>query len=68
MVEKYKLHNVRLDDEVWAAVKALNCSLNQYLRNALINNDPITAPDNGEMIATPAAHELVVELDGDGNR
>ena len=37
MAEKHKLHNVRLDDEVWAAVKAMDCSLNQYLRLALLD-------------------------------
>lgn len=36
MPEKHKLHNVRLDDEVWAAVKAMGCSLNQYLRASLL--------------------------------
>lgn len=42
MSERYKLHNVRLDDEVWAAVKAMECSLNQYLRTALLDH-PLTA-------------------------
>jgi hypothetical protein len=50
MPEKHKLHNVRLDDEVWAAVKAMDCSLNQYLRASLIDGGP-----NGGIIADPPA-------------
>lgn len=45
MTEKHKLHNVRLDDEVWAAIKQMDCSLNQYLRQALL--------EDGEILAKP---------------
>jgi hypothetical protein len=41
MVERHKLHSVRLDDEVWTAVKAMDCSLNQYLRTALLGGDAL---------------------------
>ena len=34
--DKWKIRTVRLDDQVWAAVKAMDCSLNQYLRSALL--------------------------------
>lgn len=54
MSEKHKLHNVRLDDEVWAAVKAMKCSLNQYLRTALLDH-PLTA-DSMIKLATPARY------------
>jgi len=40
-VEKYPIHSVRLDDEVWKAVKAHAKSLNQILRDALgLNGEP----------------------------
>lgn len=36
MTRKSVLRSVRLDDDVWEAVKAMPVSLNQYLRGALI--------------------------------
>lgn len=33
---KSVLRSVRLDDDVWAAIKGMDCSLNQYLRSALL--------------------------------
>ena len=33
------LRSVRLDDDVWEAVKGMECSLNQYLRIALLGDD-----------------------------
>lgn len=39
--EKYPLHSVRLDDQVWQAVKMHTKSLNQILRDALgLNGEP----------------------------
>ncbi len=34
-----KLHSVRLDDDVWAAIKGMDCSLNVYLRGALLSEE-----------------------------
>ena len=35
-IEKSVLGSVRLDSDVWGAVRAMECSLNQYLRGALL--------------------------------
>lgn len=40
MAEKYKIRTVRLDDDVWAKVKAMDCSLNVYLRRVLLAASP----------------------------
>lgn len=37
VLRKAVLRTVRLDDDVWNAVKAMDCSLNQYLRSALLD-------------------------------
>jgi hypothetical protein len=39
-VERYKIRAVRLEDDVWAKVKAMDCSLNQYLKEALLGYSP----------------------------
>ena len=38
-VEKSVLGSVRLDSDVWAAVRGMDCSLNQFLRRALLSGD-----------------------------
>jgi hypothetical protein len=48
MNRKAVLRSVRLDDDVWAAVKAMDESLNQFLRDVLINGIGIT--DDAEKI------------------
>jgi hypothetical protein len=35
-IEKSVLGSVRLDSDVWEAVRGMECSLNQYLRSALL--------------------------------
>lgn len=42
MTRKAVLRSVRLDDDVWEAVKAMDESLNQFLRDVLINGVGIT--------------------------
>jgi hypothetical protein len=48
MTRKSVLRSVRLDDDVWAAVKAMDESLNQFLRDILINGLGVT--DDAEKI------------------
>jgi hypothetical protein len=50
---KAVLRSVRLDDDVWAAVKGMECSLNQYLREALLGGG-----SNGAAVA-----EAIVPVD-----
>lgn len=72
MTRKSVLRSVRLDDDVWDAVKAMDQSLNQFLRDVLINGIGITddaekikqAMDRGEFDKpTTAERELKVEYD-----
>lgn len=39
VIKKSVLRTVRLDDDVWAAIKGMDCSLNLYLRGALLAED-----------------------------
>lgn len=70
MAEKHKLHNVRLDDEVWAAVKAMDCSLNQYLRGLLLDKDSEynppapTVPHVGRLHVSPRTYSDPREIPG----
>ena len=43
-MRKSVLRSVRLDDDVWAAVKDLNVSLNQFLRGLLLDHSIIANP------------------------
>lgn len=47
MTRKCELHSIRLDSDVWAAVKALPESLNQYLKAKLLEGDsaPVSVVD-----------------------
>lgn len=36
VLRKAVIRTVRLDDDVWLAIKGMECSLNQYLRMALL--------------------------------
>lgn len=70
-IRKSVLRSVRLDDDVWEAVKGMECSLNVYLRESLLGNgvgmasstvtaqqfDPATVPgvSRGVPVAAPAA-------------
>ena len=56
-IRKAVLRSVRLDDDVWERVKAMECSLNQYLRAALLdgsNGEP-DSPTAASVSATVAA-------------
>lgn len=44
LVRKAVLRSVRLDDDVWERVKAMECSLNQYLRSALLDSEALLEP------------------------
>lgn len=48
-VKKSVLGSVRLDSDVWEAVRAMECSLNQYLRLALIDGAEFPALRDGMM-------------------
>lgn len=67
-LRKSVLRTVRLDDDVWAAVKQMSCSLNQYLRTALLDH-PLTAKS---MIALatpeplPTLDDIHTRLDATG--
>ena len=43
-IKKSVLGSVRLDSDVWAAVRAMDCSLNQYLRAVLLEKESEYAP------------------------
>lgn len=44
VLRKAIIRTVRLDDDVWAAVKAMDCSLNQYLRVSLLCAESLPSP------------------------
>lgn len=50
---KSQLHSVRLDSDVWAAVKALPDSLNRYLRRSLLEPGKIVETHDGQLIDVP---------------
>lgn len=61
-IEKSVLGSVRLDSDVWAAVRALPESLNQYLRRTLLTNGvPKKASKQERAIRERAAGDLVAK-------
>lgn len=70
-LRKSVLRTVRLDDDVWAAVKQMNCSLNQYLRTALLDH-PLTAKSmitlaTPERQPLPTLDDIHTRLDATGS-
>lgn len=67
-IRKSVLRTVRLDDDVWAAVKGMDCSLNQFLRSVLLepdsyNPEPLTVPKLNKLNLTTKREPLPMYSD-----
>lgn len=57
-VRKSVLRTVRLDDDVWKAIKELDCSLNQYLRSRLLLDEDVEIGRRIPILAAPPAIDV----------
>jgi len=63
-IEKAVLGSVRLDSDVWDAVRAMPVSLNVYLREALLNGKPRKVSKAAQVVAERAASDTSAQLAG----